>query len=166
MYLPPLRFALCVPLLAVGARAWADDAVLNRFVGDWDVVVNEEVPVERETRHVERYAWVLDKAFIRGESEGKADGSREISFGGYNEQADGYAFWVFSSHKVMLPIPPGSWDAKAQTLTWKNPAGWDINYFSQCQFPDADTRECTLETSNWFGKVLQRSRWRATRRAP
>jgi len=158
---------LCLTLLTLPAvmppLAMADTDVLGLFIGEWTVAVEQRVPVERKASHREHYVRMLDGAFIRGEIGPKFDGSREISIGGYDAKAEGYAFWVFSTTGTMLYVPPGQWDEQRRTLTWENPAGWDVNYFSQCRFPDRDTRECTLTTKNWYGKVLFDSRWRARR---
>jgi hypothetical protein len=106
---------------------------------------------------------VLDRKFIRGRTARKQDGSLDIVFGTYDQNADGYPFWIFSSSGSYLYLPPAVWNAGEQTMEWKNPSGLDINYRSRCRFPDRDNRLCHMIIKDWKGKVILEMEWAAVR---
>lgn len=163
----PERFlkALAVAAALAAPPALADTQVLELFVGHWDIHARTLQPQPSTTSYRERYEWVLDGKYVRGETSLKADGTRDIIFGTYDAQADGYPFWVFSSSGTYMYLPPATWDARRRTMEWKNPKGFDINYRSSCHFPDRDTRSCTLIMKDWMGKVLLELEWQAARRS-
>lgn len=157
----PAAAAIMVSLVTLPATG--DRNVLELFVGQWDVHIDTLRPEPSTTRYSETYTWVLDRQFIRGETEGKDDGSQDIIFGTYDAQANGYPFWIFSSTGTYLHLPPGKWNARQRVMEWENPDGLDIHYRSRCHFPDRDTRTCTLIVKDWKGKVLLETEWRAER---
>ena len=61
-------------------------------------------------------------------------------------------------------LAPAIWNARKQTMEWKNPAGWDITYRGRCNFPDENTRHCTMIQKDWKGTVLLEQEWSAVRR--
>lgn len=142
----------------------ADQGVLGKFIGEWDIHARTLRPTPGTTRYGERYEWVLDGQFIRGETDRRADGSHDIVFGTYDKKADGYPFWIFSSSGTYIYLPPAKWNARTRTMEWQNPEGFDISYRSRCHFPDADHRHCNLVMKDWKGKVLLELQWDAKRR--
>jgi hypothetical protein len=149
----------------LNATTAADVGVLGYFVGQWEIHARTLRPEPSTASYHESYEWVLDGKYVRGETGRKADGSRDIVFGTYDAQADGYPFWIFSSSGSYLYLPPATWNARDKTMEWENPSGWDIVYRSRCHFPDRDNRHCTLIMKDWKGKVLLETEWRAVRRA-
>lgn len=146
--------AALLGVLAGERSALADPKVLELFVGHWDIHARTLQPEPATASYRERYEWVLDGHFIRGETGRKADGSRDIIFATYDAQARGYPFWVFSSSGTYLYLPPATWNERRRTMEWENPKGFDINYRSRCHFPDRNNRLCSLIMEDWKGKVL------------
>lgn len=144
--------------------AKADEGGLENFVGDWDVHVRTLRPKPSEVRYTETYEWVLDGKFLRGQTGRKPDGTRDIIFATYDEQSQGYPFWIFSSSGSYSYLAPGTWDARALIMEWRNPAEFDIVYRSRCHFPDRNNRHCTLLVKDWKGTVLSELEWSAVRR--
>jgi len=155
--------SVCAAAL-VSPPVCADKSVLDKFVGHWDIHAKTLQPTPGTARYTERYQWVLDGQFIRGETDRKADGSRDIVFGTYDKNADGYPFWVFSSSGTYIYLPPAEWNARTRTMEWENPEGLDISYQSRCHFPDRNNRHCHLVMKDWKGKVLLDLQWDAKRR--
>lgn len=160
------QLARRVPLFALylyGGAAVADLQVLDLFTGSWDINAETVQPRPGTAHYSEHYDWVLDGKFIRGETGRKADGSKDIVFGTYDAQADGYTFWIFSSSGSFIYLPPGIWDERHRTMEWRNPKGFDLNYHSSCRFPDRDNRYCELIMKDWKGKVVLELKWHAVR---
>lgn len=162
-FMRPRMFAL-LTLGVAGPGTLADQGGLELFAGHWDVRVQILQPERKVVNYTERYEPVLDGKFIRGQTGRKPDGSEDIVFGTYDAKVDGYPFWIFSSSGSYTYLPPGSFDARRRTMEWTNPAGWDVVYRSQCDFPDARLRRCTLLIKDWRGKVLLEQEWTAIRR--
>jgi Protein of unknown function (DUF1579) len=151
-----------VSLTASSARA--QDSVLEKFVGRWDVRVKTLQPQKTDLTHIETYEWILDRKFIRARTEGKADGTEDMVVVGYDLKTNGYGFWIFSSSGTFLYLAPGTWDARNRTIEWKSPPLTDVSYQARCMFPDDNTRRCTLVLKNWIGKVLLEQETSAARR--
>jgi hypothetical protein len=145
---------LAVALGSIASPADADQAVLEMFVGRWDVRVRTLQPSRPDVTYVETYEWVLGRKFLSGRTEQKSDGSEDRIVIGYDPQTKGYPLWIFSSTGTYLYLAPGSWDPRTRTMEWKNPPGWDISYRAQCVFPDRNSRRCTLTMKNWRGNVV------------
>ncbi len=141
----------------------AQQEVLDLFLGRWRVDVTLLQPQSAKLSYTERYRRVLDGNYIQGETDRKPDGSRDIVFGTYDSQADGFPFWIFSSTGSYSYLAPGTWDARQRQMHWKNPTGFDISYESVCEFPGRDSRRCYLIIKDWKGKVMNEMSWTATR---
>lgn len=157
--------ALSTAFCFIGPTVRADEGGLDGYVGRWDVRVKTLQPVRSEVTSTETYEWVLDGQFIRGQTGRKSDGTQEVIYATYDEQVDGYPFWIFSSSGTYVYLAPGTWDARTRTMEWKNPSGWDISYRSRCIFPDENTRHCTMIMKDWKGTVLSELEWSAFRRS-
>jgi hypothetical protein len=107
---------------------------------------------------------MLGGEFLEGRTEGRADGVEDLIVGTYDQHAEGYPFWFFSSSGTYLYLAPGKWDARSRTLELTNPAGSDITYTPRVTFPDARTRRWTIVIKDWKGTVLVRQQGRAVRR--
>ena len=143
--------------------ACASDQVLDVFLGHWRVTVNHLQPEQLEVSYTETYTRELDGAYIRGETSKKPDGSRDMVFATYDDNAGGYPFWVFSSTGSYTYLPPATWNARKQIMNWRSPAQFDISYRSWCDFSDPDLRSCYLMVKDWKGKVLNEMSWTAAR---
>ena len=146
------------------APAYADEGGLEGFVGRWTVHLKALQPQRSEITYTETYEWVLDGQFLRGHTGRKPDGTQDVYYATYDENAKGYPFWIFSSSGAYTYLAPGTWNARTRTMEWTNPSGLDISYRSVCNFPDRDTRRCTLIVKDWKGAVLSELEWSASRR--
>lgn len=155
-----LAFLFCF----ISVAADADKGGLEIFLGQWEVHVKTLQPQKSEVTYTEAYEWVLDGKFLKGQTGRKSDGTRDVSYGTYDEELEGYPFWIFSSSGAYIYLAPATWDARTRTMTWKNPHGSDISYLSRCMFPDENTRKCSLITKDWKGAVLLEQEWSAFRR--
>ena len=153
--------------LGLGAiSAHAQDNVLEKFVGRWDVRVKTLQPQKPDLTYIETYEWILDRKFVRARTEGKTDGTEDMVVGGYDAKTKGYPFWIFSSSGTFLNLnlAPGTWDARSRTMEWKSPILLDVSYLGRCTFTDDNTRRCTLVLKNWLGRVLLEQETIAVRR--
>lgn len=162
-----IKLIVCIAVFSLclfDGVAVAELRVLDLFIGSWEIHTETVRPRPSTSHYSEHYEWVLDGKFIRGETGRKADGSKDIIFGTYDVQADGYTFWIFSSSGSFLYLPPGTWDEQHRTMEWRNPKGFDLNYLSSCSFPNRDNRYCNLIMKDWKGEVVQELKWHAVRR--
>ena len=151
-------------LLFTTSAVCAEPGGLDVFVGHWDMHVTTLQPKKSEISYTEVYEWVLDRQFIRGQTGRKPDGSEDVIYGTYDAQAKGYPFWIFSSSGSYVYLAPATWNTRTRTMEWKNPAGWDISYQGRCNFPDENTRHCSMIQKDWKGTVLLEQQWSAVRR--
>ena len=148
----------------ISASARAQDNVLEKFVGRWNVSVKMLQPQMSDQTYIETYEWMLDRKFVRAKTEGKADGTEDIVIGGYDAMTNKYPFWIFSSTGSFFYLASGSWDARSRTLEWKSPPISDVSYLGRCIFSEESSRRCTLIVKAWFGKVLLEQESTAVRR--
>jgi hypothetical protein len=153
-----------IGLCLTGPPAQADEGGLEKFVGRWDVRVQNLQPQKPDLTYIETYEWVLGHRFISAKTERKSDGTEDITIAGYDPQTKGYPFWIFSSTGSYTYLPPASWDAHSRTMEWENPPQWDVSYRVRCIFPDEKTRHCSLIVKDWKGKVLLEQEINAVRR--
>ena len=161
-----LRCAIAALLIVsfIASSARAQDTVLEKFVGRWDVRVKTLQPQKADLTHIEIYEWMLDRKFVKARTKGKTDGTEDMVVVGYDLKTNGYGFWIFSSSGTFLYLAPGTWDARNRIIEWKSPPLLDVSYQARCMFPDDNTRRCTLVLKNWIGKVLLEQETSATRR--
>jgi Protein of unknown function (DUF1579) len=143
---------LMVSLVASSARA--QNNVLEKFVGRWDVRVKTLQPQKPDVTYVEIYEWMLGRQFVKARTERKTDGTEDMFIIGYDPKTKGYPFWIFSSSGTFMYLEPGTWDTRSQIMEWKSPPLLDVSYQGRCTFTDDNTRRCTLVLKNWLGKVL------------
>jgi Protein of unknown function (DUF1579) len=160
----PMIAALAIGFCLVGLPARAQQDVLEKFVGRWDVRVKTLQPQKPDVTYIETYEWVLGRQFIRARTEQKSDGTEDIIIGGYDAQTKTYPFWVFSSTGTTMFLPSGTWDARGRIMEWKNPPQSDVSYRGRCVLPDESTRRCTLAIKDWVGRVLLEQESSAVRR--
>src|SRR5262245_13740127 len=156
-----LAALLVIGITAVSAHA--QDNVLEKFVGRWDVRVKMLQPQQPDLTYIETYEWMLDRKFVRARTEGKSDGTEDMVVIGYDQKVNGYPFWIFSSSGTFLYLTPGTWDARNRTMEWKSPPLLDVSYQARCTLDD-NTRRCILVLKNWLGKVLLEQESIAVRR--
>lgn len=161
------RYALIALLtVACGSAAPAARAgyeVLDLLVGHWDVRVKTLKPVPAEVTYSEKYEWVLDHKYLRGQTFGKPDRTEDISFGTYDAKADGYPLWIFSSTGTFTYLAPATWDARTRTMEWNNPPASDVYYNTKVVFTDKG-RHWTVLVKDWKGVVLLHQEGGAVRR--
>lgn len=159
---------LATALLFIGLAVRADEGGLDVYVGRWDVHVKTLRPQKSEVSYVEVYEWVLDHKFLRGQTGGKPDGTEDVIYATYDQQAKGYPFWIFSSSGSYSYLPPATWDVRKRTMEWSSPKQWvrqwNISFRGRCDFPDEQTRHCTFVTKDWKGAVLLEQEFSAVRR--
>ena len=160
-FTPALLFVLLLPC----TRAWAAENPLGLFVGSWKIQASTLQPEQSKISYTESYRWFLDDQYIRGETSRKPDGNIDIIFATQDLKAGGYPFWIFTSDGSYTYLFPAKWDDKERVMTWKNPSQFDINYRSECRFPNSDFRSCFLIMKDWKGKVIREIKWTATRLA-
>lgn len=129
-------------------------SVLDRLRGTWDVRVTMRAPQPGTVTYSETYEWVLDRQFLRGETTVKSDGTKDLSMTTYDAAAGSYRVWVFNSKGTAIELPPGTWDAKSQSMSWKSGPNADVNFSALWNFPDANTRTWTARLKDWKGQVL------------
>lgn len=129
-------------------------AVLDVFLGSWDVTVNIRQPAPAVVTYTETYEWALGGHFLRGDSGPKSDGTRDLVIATYVPGVDGYPFWIFSSSGAWFYLEPGQWDARTRTLEWRHAANSPVSYIVRCRFPDTHTRHCVSLVKDWKGKLL------------
>lgn len=160
LYLPASLFS---SLLLPCAAVWAEEKPLDLFVGSWKIEALNLQPERSAISYTEKYEWILDGQYIRGETSRKPDGNLDIVFATQDLKAGGYPFWIFTSDGSYTYLFPAKWDKNKRVMTWKNPSQFDVNYLSQCKFPSKDLRSCFLIMKDWKGKVLSEIKWTATR---
>lgn len=157
-------FAMAAASCVISTTSGATDNALELLVGHWDVQVVTINPSRSEVTYTETYEWVLDKQFLRGQTDQKSDGTAEIVFATYDSEVDGYPFWVFSSSGTYTYLAPASWNSRTRTMEWKNPPNSDISYHTVLVFPGDGLREWTLIVKDWKGSVLLQQQGKAVRR--
>jgi len=142
----------------------AQRAVLDRFVGTWDVTATTKVPRLPPVKSTFTWAWVLERRYLRGESSIKSDGSQEMQVLGHD--AGGYPLWVFSSAGLAFQLTRGEWNEATRTMEWKNAPTDPLLYTTRCTFETATTMRCSGQVKNLGGKVAIDSESVALRRTP
>lgn len=156
--------SLALSALLGGSPARADEGVLGRYVGRWEVRLKTLQPKPSDQTYVETYEWTLGRKFVRAKIEQKADGTEDLVVAGYDPKTKGYPFWIFSSTGTFVYLPPATWDARARVMEWKSPPQMDISYSGRCLFPNENTRRCTVLVKDWKGRVLLEQESTAMRR--
>ena len=142
----------------------AQRAVLDRFVGTWDVTATTRVPRMAPMKSTFTWAWVLERRYLRGESSIKSDGSQEMQVLGHD--VSGYPLWVFSSSGLAFQLSRGEWNEATRTMEWKNAPSDPLLYTTRCTFENATTMRCSGQVKNLGGKVVIDSESVALRRTP
>ena len=164
-----LAFALChAP--AAPAQTEADLsrqlAVLERFVGTWDVTVQVKQPKPLVLNYIETSAWAPGRALLRGETGIKPDKSQDWSMMVFDQASGGYPLWIFSSTGAWYYFAPGQWDEAKRSIEWKSLPLMQLSYVMRCVFPDARTRQCHTLVKDFMGRVLLEQDYTARRREP
>ncbi len=140
----------------------AQRAVLDRFVGTWEVTATTRVPKLAPVKSTFTWGWVLDRRYLRGESNTKSDGSQEMQVLGHD--AGGYPLWIFASSGLALQLGRGEWDESTRTMSWKNAPTDPLLYTTRCTFETASTLRCSGLVKTLAGKVMIDSESVALRR--
>ena len=134
------------PALPSGARA-----VLERFVGTWDVTVTVRRPKPVVVSYTQTAAWVLDHHFVRSETTIRPDGGHEQSMFGYEPTSRAYPLWVFFSSGFVAYLQRGEWDEASRTMSWKSAASDLIQFSNRCTFDGAATLRCSTQVKDGKG---------------
>lgn len=141
-------------------------AVLDKFVGTWDVTVRVKRPKELVVTYTERTTWGPGRRWLRGDTGAKSDGNHDWSMTGFDQASGGYPIWIFSSTGAWYHLAPGKWNDAQQSIEWKAPPMSPVSHLSRCTFVDARTRHCSTLVKDWKGAVLLEQDLTATRRGP
>jgi hypothetical protein len=77
-----------------GGSPRAQDNVLEKFVGRWDVRVKTLQPQKADVTYIETYQLMLGRRFVKARTEGKSDGTEDMVVGCYDPKTNGYPFWI------------------------------------------------------------------------
>jgi hypothetical protein len=141
-------------------------AVLERFVGTWDVAVHVKRPKDMVVTYTESVVWAHGKRWLRSDTGVKSDGTQDWSTTGFDQASGGYPTWIFSSTGAWYFLAPGQWDEAARSIEWKSPPLLPVSHRTHCTFTDARTRQCSTLVKNWAGHVLLEQDYKAVRREP
>jgi hypothetical protein len=156
--------AAAQPKAGLAPLTGAQRAVLDRFVGTWEVTATTRVPKLAPVKSTFTWGWVLDRRYLRGESDTKSDGSQEMQVLGHD--AGGYPLWIFASSGLALQLGRGEWDEATRTMAWKNAPTDPVLYVTRCTFESASTLRCSGQVKTLAGKVMIDSESVAVRRKP
>jgi hypothetical protein len=132
--------------LPAGARA-----VLERFVGTWDVTLTVKKPKAAVVTYKLNNVWVLDDHFLSGDTGIKSDGSRERSMFGYDPATRTYPLWIFYTSGVVAYLQRGEWDETTRTMNWHGAAADPVQYKSRCRFESDTTLHCSTQVGDGRG---------------
>ena len=141
-------------------------AVLDRFVGTWDVTVTITRPKKLVVTYAEIVAWAPGRRWLRGDTGIKSDGTQDWSMTGFDQPSGGYHLWIFSSTGVWYYLAPGKWDEARHSIEWKSPPFSPVSHLTHCTFTDARTRRCTSVVKDFKGSVVLEQEYTAKRREP
>jgi len=138
-----------------GRQRRPGDKVLDRWLGTWfcDVIVKPCVWVPEETQQFElrEVKWALRGRFQETTVRSSDYEMREFQ----NSDGNGKTFrkWHFGTQRFANGYWTGSWDAEAQTMTWKLDFG-AIKGTRVDTFSDAESYDSTLVMTDKEGKTL------------
>jgi hypothetical protein len=141
-------------------------AVLERFVGTWDVVVQVKRPAEKTVSYTEVAVLAPGKRLLRGDTGPKSDGHQDWTMTTFDQASGGYPMWIFSSSGVWYYLAPGQWDEAKLSIEWKSPPLLPVSHVTRCSFADARTRRCHTLVKDFLGKVVLEQEYTARRREP
>lgn len=141
-------------------------AVLERFVGTWDVVVQVKRPIEKTVSYTEQSLLAPGKRLLRGDTGLKSDGQQDWTMTTFDQASGGYPMWIFSSSGVWYYLAPGQWDEAKLSIEWKSPPLLPVSHVTRCSFVDARTRRCHTLVKDFVGKVMLEQEYTARRREP
>ena len=75
-----MRCAIAALLIVnlAASSAGAQNNVLEKFVGRWDVRVKTLQPQKSDFTYIEIYEWMLGRQFVKARTEGKTDGTEDM----------------------------------------------------------------------------------------
>ena len=138
-------------------------AVLERFVGDWEVQVTATKPVKLFSRYFESAVLAPGDKLLRTSTNVKPDGTQDWSMMLYDAPSGGYPLWIFTSAGAFYYLAPGRWNADTRSIVWEAPPGSPVSHKTTCTFSDERTRNCQTLVKNWKGGVLLEQSYTAIR---
>lgn len=139
-------------------------AVLERFAGTWDVVVQVRRPVEKTVTYTEVAVLAPGNRLLRGDTGLKSDGQQDWTMTTFDPASGGYPMWIFSSSGAWYHLAPGQWDESQLSLVWKSPPLSPVSHVTRCSFADARTRHCQTLVKDFLGRVMLDQEYTARRR--
>src|SRR6516162_4696593 len=107
--------------------------------------------------------WILDGWFQQRKGKGD-DGRHEIlEVWTYDADTKTYRAWGFMTPGANHYEGTGTWDEKANTLSYKGKGPGDVSFVSTMRFIDKDNCEATRVARDAAGKVVQDARFKLTR---
>lgn len=141
-------------------------AVLDQFVGTWDVTVTVTRPKKRVVTYSEVITWAPGRHWLRGDTGLKSDQTQEWSMTGFDKPSGGYHLWIFSSTGEWYYLAPGKWDEARRSIEWKSPPFSPVSHLTRCTFTDPRTRHCTSLVKDFKGSAVLEQEYTAKRREP
>jgi hypothetical protein len=147
----------------------SEQAILDRRIGTWENVTTIKpgpwVPDGARNESVETIRWILDRAFIEGNSREPATGVTNTHLIAFDPASRSFRFWYFDSHGTFpVAASTGRWDAAAETLRFGSELPDGVSMNSTLRFVDADHAEWGARWTGADGTVLMDIEGRQTRR--
>ncbi|HEV8378050.1 MAG TPA: DUF1579 family protein [Tepidisphaeraceae bacterium] len=162
---PPLR-------AAEDAARPAEFKVLDRWVGDWDLVItvkpNAQAPQGHKATYKSQVRWALNDRFLRCEAQGEGmDGDQKIAEAfmwiiTHDPQSKAYSSTVFWSNVPagatgywgIVPSGVGTWDEKEQMMSIRSEDKQGMVTLSVTQWIDKDTHRWVQSLTEKNGNVV------------
>ena len=159
-----MSLALATGLAHAAPEAPRGPAVLERFVGDWEVQVEVVRPAKVFTRYFESAVLAPGGKLLRSSSSVKADRTQDWSMVAFDEASGGYSLSLFSSTGAASHLGPARWDEATRSIAWKTAAGSPVSRQMRCVFSDERTRRCETLVRDRKGVVILQQSETAIRR--
>jgi hypothetical protein len=151
---------VCAAFSAGAGESDAPDqpvAVLDRFLGEWKTEATiralGDAPREIHTRGLGACERTLEGRYYEFRTRTIPPGEAELQIMTYDDAADAYRQWVFSSDGYRHEAT-GTWDAQAGTMTWRGKTD-GASFVIADRFVSPERLEWTLERKDASGNVVQ-----------
>ena len=145
----------------------AEFKVLDRLAGkwryEWESQPTEEEPKGSKGAGTSTNEWILDGWFQQHKGKGDNPPHEIVEIWTYDAQNKMYQAWGFMAPGANHYEGTGTWDEKANTLSYKGKGPGDVTFVSTMRFIDKDNCEATRVARDAAGKVVQDARFKLTR---
>lgn len=148
-----------------GALPANESKVIEKWRGTWDVTATRRQPQPLQTvTYVETADWVLNGRYLRTETGRKSDGAQTMSMFWFDAAIKAYRSVVFDSSGLAAELPPGVWNAGAQTMEWKTGRMSPTSYAGHATFEGPDRMRWKALWKDWKGTIILDLEGTSTRR--